>query len=62
MTSVWQPNRTAVSQIYLRGFDDLTTLYAAGADLLTGVAAGGQFDSHPLEIRVKPPSRFIVCV
>jgi hypothetical protein len=61
-SSVWQLKRLGVSQITLRSFDNFAGFYAACADLHPPVAASGQLDTNRLEIRIEPPSRFVVSV
>ena len=61
-STVWQLKQLAVSQIYLRSFDNFAGFNAACADLHPPVAAGGQLDANRLKIRVEPPSRFVIGV
>src|SRR4051812_17926412 len=59
---VWQPKLSDVSQIRLRGFDNLSRLNTSGADLHSPVSAGRKLDANGLQIGVKPPSGFVVSV
>jgi hypothetical protein len=46
----------------LRRFYNFAAFYAAGANFLTTVSAGGHLNTDRLQIRIEPAARFIVRV
>ena len=59
---VWQPKTLIKTQMSLRSFDNFAAFNAASADFHPTVAALGQLNADALQVRIKAPTSFVVCV
>ncbi len=59
---VWQPKTVPLTQIDLRGFDNLSGLDTPGANLLTAVSACGELHADRLKVRIEPTPSLVVRV